>query len=60
MRDVDTLGAERLLIAAAGDEAVSLCVTHPRFGRVAAVRLDLSQTRELVAALRQIGSNGLA
>jgi len=55
MQDLDTLGEERLLIAAAGDDAVRVCVIHPQFGRIATVRLDLIQTDELVTALYEIG-----
>jgi hypothetical protein len=60
MREFETLGEERLLVAAGGEGVVTLCISHPWFGRIATIRLDLAQTSDLVTALFDVDCDGLA
>ena len=51
MTVIGTLGDERVIVSAHGEDAVCLTVTDPRFGRLATVRLDHHQAARLANAL---------
>jgi hypothetical protein len=59
MKDLETMGEEHLIVAAGGAEFVTICVSHPWFGRVATVRLDLRQAFDLVAAVREVAAGDM-
>jgi hypothetical protein len=59
MRELETQGEERLLVAAGGEGVVALYVSHPWFGRIATIRLDIPQMSQLVTALYEAGYDGL-
>ena len=60
MRELETLGEEVLQVGSDGIDTVTICVSHPWFGRIATVRLDRSQAFEFVQALWDAGGEGLA
>lgn len=51
MAEFASLGEEAVTLSAHGQDAVSLAVTHPAFGRVSTVRLDTDTAAELAGAL---------
>lgn len=51
MSEFASLGEEAVTLGHHGSDVVSVTVTHPDFGRVAAVRLDVDTAAELAGAL---------
>lgn len=51
MKSLDTLGDEQVHVGLHGEDAISLAITSPEFGRIGHVRLDRDQAIELLGAL---------
>jgi hypothetical protein len=60
VRELKTLGEEVLTVTSDGIDTITICVSHPWFGRIATVSLDRGQALDFVQALWRAGGDDVA